>query len=842
MRWVHYMRTLGRIRDCVQPDTESRVRLSGGTAVLTLPIALGGVSLDAAKPVVETVIRQVGLDVVADQIGVWPTAVLAGVVAVVIAVLIIGGKAWLNRAREETRSQIAGRLRQEIEEETNDSEVIKKVNQESDDVLTEATQRLERRGENITGEALTEVLGEIESEQASGDNAPTGLLNEPGDRAPTAQMSVAPDDIDEYEDYITVNPNTENEFYARTLIISSYPDRVGYGWLDKLFTSGLEASGADVRTTYHIWPRDPETMMSKLNQRATRLTSTIRRKQRDGKINTMQDEQQREKVNRLRDQLSQGSTKIFDFALYVQVIGDSKEAIDNGSEEVKQILAQSNARVSPLIDRQLESFQSGLPIGKDRIRKTQIMDLESLGTTLPFIEPTRVQSSGVLFGFHQTTSSPVIIDRFELSGHNALVSGKIGSGKSYLSKLIMWRRLMMDPETELMIIDPVGGFGDMVDALGGQVITIDKDTIINPLEITEPEATIGDMDEDPYDMKIRSVMGMMKTHFSGDRSLSKGEEGVLRRAVRYAYLEKGITKDPRTHSRESPTMQNVLDILKRISSGETADNFLDLEAELENYVGVVNDSTVRSSSSRQNKEREAGYAHQVLLGLEEFAPGGQRDNLNGETSINMDARVVQFNLENVVDGGDNAGLIMHIMLDYLFQRTKSSAGRSLVTIDEAHYMLGSEGATGVLNTFIRHSRHYSSGVTLISQTVDEFMEGKAKEIYDQCDIRVLMRHEDIGTEAMDALDLGKPERNFVLGAQAGNTADFSEALVMTSNNGNRRIRVFANPMEHHVVDEGANDVWSLLYEQGTVSWDMVPREKKSVVKRECDVKAGLTAD
>lgn len=825
-------------------DTQPRTgqTVATGATILTGLVAPGSRGALLGSPTVVQILEQTGLDVLADQIGVVPTLILGGAVMITAIILIGGGKAWIDRARQETRSQIAGRLKQEIDTEEDDSEVIQKANEEDNEVLTEATQRLERRGENITGENLTEILNEIQSEQANNEDSPTGLLDEPGDRAPTAKMSVAPDDIDEYEDHIVVNPNTENTFYARTLIISSYPDRVSYGWLDKLFTSGLDTSGADVRTTYHIWPRDPETMMSTLNQRATRLTSTIRRKQRDGKINTMEDEKQREKVNRLRDQLSQGSTKIFDFALYIQVIGDSKEAIDTGSEEAKQILAQSNARVSPFIDRQLDAFQSGLPVGEDRIRQTQIMDLKSLGTTLPFIEPTRVQSSGVLFGFHQTTSSPVIIDRFEMSGHNALVSGKIGSGKSYLSKLVMWRRLMMDPETELMIIDPVGGFGDMVNALDGQVITIDKDTIINPLEITKPEQTVGSMDEDPYDMKIRSVMGMLETHFSGNRSLSKGEEGVLRRAIRYAYLEKGITKDPRTHSNQSPTMQDVLDILGHISDKKPASEFLDVDTELENYVGVVGDDGGRSQSSRKNQDREAGYAHEVRLGLEEFSQGGQRSNLNGQTSIDMDARVVQFNLENVVDGGDSAGLIMHIMLDYLFQRTKSTTTRSLVTIDEAHYMLGSKGATNVLNTFIRHSRHYSSGVTLISQTVDEFMQGKAKEIYDQCDIRVLMRHEDIGQEAMEALDLGTPERNFVLGAQAGNTADYSEALVMTSNNGNRRIRVFSNEMEHHVVEGGSDDVWSLLYDEGTVSWEMIPDQKQPVVRRECDVKPSAGAD
>lgn len=147
-------------------------------------------------------------------------------------------------------------------------------------------------------------------------------------------------------------------------------------------------------------------------------------------------------------------------------------------------------------------------------------------------------------------------------------------------------------------------------------------------------------------------------------------------------------------------------------------------------------------------------------------------------------------------------------------------------------MFGSEAATEVLNTFVRHSRHYQSGVTLISQTVDEFMEGKAKEIYDQCDIRILMRHEDIGPEAMDALGLEEPERDFVLGAQAGNTSDHSECLLMTTDNGKRRMRVYSNTFEHHVVDAGANNIWTVLYQQGTVGWETIPNSKKGLVKRE----------
>lgn len=782
------------------------------------------------------IVDAIGLGSVADMYGVYP--VLGGAIGVIVLVLLTvgGGGRVLKRIQGASRRKLAGNIRSEVSDASSTDEVVETVKDEDEEILNEATKRLEYDDKKVTGENIKSVLEEIEQEQENVDdgNIQTGILNDEEDRTPVARMSVGPNKVEEEEDHITIRNDSNEKIYSRTLIVSSYPDRVNYGWLDKLFSSGLETKGADVRTIYHIWPRDTSTMMQKLNTQATRLTSTIRQKQKEGKINTIEEEQKRSKINKLRSRLSKGSTNIYDFALYVQVTAKNKEALNDGTEEVKQLFAQSNARLSPLIDRQKDAFRTGAPLGQDRIRKTQIMDKRSLGTTFPFIEPTRVQATGVLLGFHHTTSSPVIVDRFELSGHNALISGKIGSGKSYLAKLMMWRRLMMDPETELMIVDPVGGFGDMVEAIGGQVIEIDSGTIINPLEIKEAKEQSGSVDEDPFDMKIRSVMGMFKTHFSGDRTLTKGEEGVLRRAVKFAYLEKGITKNPRTHSNESPIIDDVIDILTKISQGKRPKDFLDIDEDMMKYVGIVteaDESEEVTEASKENEKREAGFAHQVVLGLEEFRQGGQRSNLNGQTNIDLDARVVQFNLENVVDA-NNAGLIMHIVLDYLFQRTKSSLGRSLITIDEAHYMLDEEGPTKVLNTFVRHSRHYKSGVTLISQTVDEFMEEKAKEIYDQCDIRLLMRHEDLGEEAMDALDLEEPERDFVLSAQAGNTSDHSEALLITTDNGKRRLRVYSNTFEHHVVDSDSDNVWTLLYSQGTVSWEAIPDVKKGIVKRE----------
>jgi hypothetical protein len=146
-------------------------------------------------------------------------------------------------------------------------------------------------------------------------------------------------------------------------------------------------------------------------------------------------------------------------------------------------------------------------------------------------------------------------------------------------------------------------------------------------------------------------------------------------------------------------------------------------------------------------------------------------------------------------------------------------------IDEAHYMLRSDAAKSMLNLFARHSRHYDSGLTLISQTVDEFMADQAaKEIYDQCDIRALMRHKDIGREAMQALDLTERERKFVMDAQQGNSADFSECLLHVTDIGKIRLRVFAYDFERHIIDTDLS-AYGFSVDRELLSLDEIPDEQ-----------------
>ncbi|MFB6176530.1 MAG: hypothetical protein ABEI99_05195 [Halobaculum sp.] len=385
---------------------------------------------------------------------------------------------------------------------------------------------------------------------------------------------------------------------------------------------------------------------------------------------------------------------------------------------------------------------------------------------------------------------------------------------------------MMDPETELFVIDPVGGMSDLVEAVDGHRIQVGGGTTINPMEIEQGEygRSEAEADLDPYQQKIRSVMGLFHTHFEGRRELTKEEEGLLRRAVRLSYLQNGITPNPETHDRESPTIGDVIEILERYNGGDTAADFMSVDEDADEEVKRYVQSVKRTESESDNQQMQE-IAFNLLMGLEEFKEGGQNDDLNGRPEeLEFTDRVIQFDLSQAAEG--NADLMMHVVLDRLFQKARSTDSNTLVVIDEAHYMLGESEALDMLELFARHSRHYDAGMTLISQTVDEFMKNEQTQaIYDQCDIRALMRHENIGDEALEALDLTERERQFVLGAQAGNSADYSQSLLHVTDVGTLRLQVISSEYEHHVIEE-SESAWAYLEENDMVSYADVPDERK----------------
>jgi hypothetical protein len=600
----------------------------------------------------------------------------------------------------------------------------------------------------------------------------------------------------------------DGDFY-QILTTTSLPRLVTPGWMVP-----ITLSEHDARISMHIQPRDTSSVKGRLQQRLTQMKSAIQWKKRRGRTDVYEEEHERQELERLLRNVIEGTTKLFNLAFYMEIHGETLEEMEEASRVVQRKVSEQGMDLVPVEGRQIESQQSMIPVGTDPVKNNNTVQLEALATFFNFVEPPVNQPGGVLMGFDDS-KRPVIVDRFALSGHSKVVTGKIGGGKTYSTKMAIYRRLLNDSEIRTIIFDPLGDdFVDFADKLGGQVIKFGGGDRINPLQIEEP--TDQENTDDLYTTKVRSVIEILKTYFEQSKrgGMDAGEEGVITQAVHYAYAKNGITADPSTFSNESPIIDDVIEGVRTIAQGgidkesaPVSDAMADGATDLTNLPGRTRE-IIKDPSDEHVK-----IAQQLVPKFESFKEGSVNNNLNGKTNIELDDRIVCFDMESFADTGEMP-LIMHTMLDWAYQEARRSPRRTDVTFEEAHYLLNRSGARKLLNLFIRHARHFDAGLTLISQTPDEFLgNDEKKEIYDNCDIKQLFYQENVSPEVIEYFDCSEEEARFLRQAARGQNSNFSECLLSTSEHGRRRLEIYAGPYERHILEEDL-DPHGYLRQQG----------------------------
>ncbi|KZX46247.1 VirB4 family type IV secretion system protein [Haloarcula sp. K1] len=600
----------------------------------------------------------------------------------------------------------------------------------------------------------------------------------------------------------------DGDFY-QVLTATSMPRLVTPGWLVP-----ITLSEHDIRLSMQIKPRETASVKGKLQQRLTQMKSAIQWKKRRGRTDVYEEEHERKELERLLRSVIEGTTKLFNVGFYMEVHGRTLEEMEEASRNIQRTVSEQGMDLTPIEGRQIESQQSMLPVGTDPIRNYNTVQLEALATFFNFVEPPVNQPDGVLMGFDDS-KRPVIVDRFSLSGHSKVVTGKVGGGKTYSVKLALYRRLLNDPDLRIIVFDPLGDdFVDFTEKVGGTVIKFGGDDRINPLDIQPPSG--GESPEDLYTTKVRSAIEILKTYFaqSSRGGMRAGEEGVITQCIHYAYSKMGITSDPETFDNKSPIIDDVIEGVRIIAQGGLESDSSPINEAMADGAGTLDLCPPRVREIMMDpSDQHVKIAQELVPKFESFKAGSVNNNLNGQTNIELDDRIVCFNMESFADTGEMP-LIMHTMLDWAYQETRRSPKRTDVTFEEVHYLLGRPGARNLLNLFIRHARHFDAGLTLISQTPDEFLgHDQKKEIYDNCDIKQLFYQENVSPEVINYFDFSEEEARFLRQAARGQNSNFSECLLSTSEHGRRRLEIYAGPYERHMLEEDL-DPEGYLKQQG----------------------------
>ena len=572
--------------------------------------------------------------------------------------------------------------------------------------------------------------------------------------------------------------------WTKTMWAEGYPDQPVNGFLERLFTE----PGVETDVSVHVEPRDTRRAQEELKDRVGTLEAEYERKRERRDVDARGVQKDLEDAEEMYDVVRNTPTEVFDVSTYVTVREDTREALESAASDVRAGLRRAPANVRPVTAsrRQDLAARSTSPIAYDHLNKKAAMMGGAVGATFPFSSSTLVEANGVEYGVHAFNGSPVIVDRFgRETGYNSLVIGNIGSGKSFSTKLNLVRTLAQDEDTIVVMLDPLKGFVGVNRALGGERVVVGGNVGLNPLEIRETpdevlEQTGGELD--PFGAKLKDVMSFFDSYFESRGDPLGERRGTLENAVKKAYNDTGIYRDPATHGNESPLVTDVIDVLREMA--ENPDEYT-------------------MSESEQERRKIETNASELLIGMEPFTEGGEFENLSAETEIDITgSKVVYLDLQQQETRG-GTGLMMQLLFNAVYERAKEETDKRVIfAIDEARYIMKDSANLSFLEQAVRHSRHYDLSIQFITQTIDEFFaQDESEAIADNCSLKLLHRIEGMDEELADELDLTPRQKEYVATAMAGDEeAGYSEALLGVADEGWFPVHVRANDFEKRVVD------------------------------------------
>jgi type IV secretory pathway VirB4 component len=554
---------------------------------------------------------------------------------------------------------------------------------------------------------------------------------------------VAPAAVEVARDHLRLDTQ-----FVRTLVVTGYPRTVSPGWLAPLidFEEPIELS-------LHLYPLQTAQMVSTLSHKLVQLHSSRLLAARGGRLPDPEREVAYEDAERLRDALQRGEEKIFSVGLYILVRAGSLAALDALTRKVELTLGGMLAHARTAILEQDTAFQSCLPQGQDQLLLYRNLDTSSIATMFPFSSSSLTMERGVLYGIAKHNHSPVIVDSFDESLENAnlVVFATSGAGKSYFTKLMALRNLLLG--VDFLVIDPEDEYRALCGAVDGQYVRLASSSSqhLNPFDL--PPAEEDEDARDPLAEQVAALLALLEIMLAEPgHGLTSHERAVLDRALYETYAASGISDDVSTHYHPPPLMRDLHAVLAG-TPGEVAAS---LAARLQRYV------------------------EGSLAGL-----------FSAPTDVALDRRLVVFNIQGLESELRPLGI--HLITSFVWNQVRRSRRPRLLIIDEAWSLVQYPEGGAFLASMARRSRKYYLGLVTITQDVADFLGvDHGRTVLANAALKLLMKQDAaIIDPVVGAFGLSAEERQFLLAAGKGEGLFFARGSHVA-------LKVEASPAEHRL--------------------------------------------
>ena len=457
--------------------------------------------------------------------------------------------------------------------------------------------------------------------------------------------------------------------FLRTIFVISYPRYISVGWFAPIINLNFTFD-----ISMFFYPVASSIILKQLKNKVGTLEAQIISDAEKGAARDPIRETALRDIEYLRDALTQGTEKFFQFALYISLYADSLEDLDRISDQVEDIFGSRLVYSRRVYYQSEQGFNSTMPLGNDELYIAFNMNSSPIASSFPFISSELSSDRGILYGINRHNNSLILFDRFTLLNANSVVFATSGAGKSYAIKLEILRSLMLG--TDVLVIDPEYEYKHLSEAVGGTYINISlsSENKINPFDL--PSSVGGEArPKDIIRSAVITLKGLVRLMIG---KMNYDEDSIMDRALLETYAKKDITPDTDLSQIEPPIMSDLEQVLDGMEGG-----------------------------------------NELALRLRKYTKGTFAGLLNSPTNVEMNNQLVCFSVRDLED--ELRPIAIYTIINYIWNIVRSEMKKRILVIDEAWWMMQHEDSAKFIFALVKRCRKYYLGVTTITQDVNDFL-------------------------------------------------------------------------------------------------------------------------
>lgn len=484
---------------------------------------------------------------------------------------------------------------------------------------------------------------------------------------------ICPDTFEIKDDYIKIGNR-----YARVLFLKEYANYIK----DSMVAELTDINKNSMMSIDVIPIAMDEAVREAENRRLgveTNITNWQRRQNANNNFSAIIPydlEMQREQSKEFLDDLITRDQRMFMSVLTMVHTAETKEELDNDTEEILTIARKNLCQFGVLKFQQLDGLNTAMPFGVRKIDTLRTLTTESLAVFMPFRVQEIRETNGIYYGQNVISKNMIIADRKKLLNGNSLVFGVSGSGKSFITKEEIVFTMLKDKTADVIVIDPENEYTPLVKALGGEVIKVSA-TSGNHINAMDMNKNYAD-GANPVILKSEFILSLCEQLIGSD-NLGAKQKSIIDRctASTYRYYLQG------NYQGTPPTLQDFYQELLK---------------------------------------QEETEAKEIALAIELFV-NGSLNTFAKQTNVDTENRLICYNILDL--GKQLLPLGMLVVLDSILNRitqNRAKGRNTYIFIDEIYLLLRNEYSANFLYTLWKRVRKYGAYLIGITQNVEDMLQ------------------------------------------------------------------------------------------------------------------------